>query len=955
MSAWWSRLCRVGSAPARPRGRGERFALETLEERLVLSAGPIDIDVLPGSGSAWNYVPDGALNGGTLMADVTGDGREEILAIGGDGNIHAYAFNTGSGGVDLIRSYSQTGTPTPIQATPVVTEIPGVGKALFAAASDGRVFGWNVSSAALLGGWPATVDLQASDHPLHYLRNNVYGGIAAGDLTGDGNPEIVVGSINHELTAFDASGNILWRFNNDDTIIGAPAIGDIDRDGLMDVVYGGDSTTAEFYDDGGRVVALTHEGKRKWVHKLEQVAQSSVALADIDDDGYLETIVGTGFNFDDPAKRGNKVLALDHRGAAKPGWPFVTNPDNSVVAGTFSSPAIADVNGDGTLETVIADGQGFIHAIRPNGTALWSTNFFPPNPLRFVTSPIVADVDSDGVLDVVIANSSRIGALRGDTGAKIDFAIGGFPGDVDNYFFTDPDQNETFHSPLAVGRLKGDATWQFVAVSNLISSQGQILSPSKLYTFDLGATTAAPAWRMFRRDAGSNPLVRSASHLTTTITALYQQALGRTPGAGEISGQLAAHRHARSLTPLYDGILGSVEAQNRFIAGWYADYLDRGAAPAELANWRNFLAATGGSHGLSLTFIVGSDEAFHLAGGTNRLWVTYMYQRLLDRDPSQSESDNFTNQLNNGTLLRTDLTFIFLFSQELTENRVRSFYADYRPGGMPVPAADDLRAAGWDLRRQGSDREALRRVLDTQGNFTDAHTESLFVANLYKDVLGRPASAGEVAGWLAALENGSSFGDVSVAVVASLEVRIKLVNGYYRTFLDRAPTPAERQGVLNQLAAGTPRAQVIRQLTGSGEYFVHAGNTNLLFIRSVFRDVLGRASSAGDEQTWLNQASNGVNIRKVLPTALTTSDEYYRRVIDRFFFTYLRRLSSTPADEGVLVVAGTPYGGQAQLNYLKNGGSEELLESLLLTSAEYFQLVRSHGLWLGTRWKGVPT
>ncbi|MBI5148943.1 VCBS repeat-containing protein [Candidatus Pacearchaeota archaeon] len=74
---------------------------------------------------------------------------------------------------------------------------------------------------------------------------------------------------------------------------------------------------------------------------------SSPALADLDGDGKLEVIIGS----DD-----GKVYAWHHDGSLVDGWPQQTN------GWVRSSPAVADLDGDGDTEIIVGSGDGKVYA-----------------------------------------------------------------------------------------------------------------------------------------------------------------------------------------------------------------------------------------------------------------------------------------------------------------------------------------------------------------------------------------------------------------------------------------------------------------------------------------------------------------------------------------------------------------------------------------------------------------
>ena len=76
--------------------------------------------------------------------------------------------------------------------------------------------------------------------------------------------------------------------------------------------------------------------------------RSSIALADVDDDGRLEAVIGTGC--------GGDLLAYDAITGA-PEWQMPLGPK------TFGSPSVGDLNHDGHLEVVIGSYDGRVYAL----------------------------------------------------------------------------------------------------------------------------------------------------------------------------------------------------------------------------------------------------------------------------------------------------------------------------------------------------------------------------------------------------------------------------------------------------------------------------------------------------------------------------------------------------------------------------------------------------------------
>jgi hypothetical protein len=923
--------------------RRRRLFLEILENRLNPSTPALMTTItLPGADAPWDY-SNGPFNASTLIVNLDGDGQQEVIAPGGDGNLYAYKYNASNHSMYLEREFYCGQWAALIHATPLLVNLPS-GPAVFAANINGIVFGWNARTGAILPGWPQSVAYSGSSSP----DNAVFGSMAAGDLDGNGVPEIVVPSFNGEVTAFHADGSVMWRCSNDDTIFSGVAIGDINRTGRLSVVVGGDSSASQFAWAGGRVVALSWDGRREWEKATNQVIWSSPVLADLQGNGYLDTIVGTGAyyppNHSAPYP-GNEVLALDQNGNDLPGWPYVTGP-TSVDARVLGSPAIADLTGNGSNDVIVNDFSGDVFAIKPNGQLLWSAH-----PLSgaggIYSSPIVADITGNGVPDVIVEsptgvnNNSTLAGLDGRTGAPVWFYAGNTGNPLHPHL-----------SAAAVGQLKGDGTWQFGIVANDLSSSGQLLGPSFLELFNLGTSSLTPPWGQFRQDAYARVITGSVSYDTNLIDLLYQGALGRSPSQNELNNiWLPVFERAQELQPDMSGIVASREARTLQIDTWYSSYLGRAADQAGLVTWLSALAH-GDSYAVVKEDIIGSAEAFQLAGGTNQGWVTYLYQKVLGRTPSGSEASGWVNALNAGRMTRPQVAAGFFLSREYTSNLVAQFYSTYRPGGLATAPADDLEAAGWDLRRGRTEEYVLTNILVGNGDYLSTQQEGSWIRAIYRQVLQRTAAASDGAYWLKQMENGATYGSIAEAIVRSYEYNTELIQGYYQTFLGRAPSSSEQSYWVTQLNSGMARSNVVNDIVESDEFFAKAGRTVNGFINYAFVDLLGHLPNSSQASYWLNQASSGANIRATLPQTIlfAAPSEYNQRLISTWFFWYLGRYPNTPPDQSVLIPPNSAFAAQEFLNDLNGGANPADIQATILISPEYLDLALCKAYWLGARW-----
>jgi hypothetical protein len=137
----------------------------------------------------------------------------------------------------------------------------------------------------------------------------------------------------------------------------------------------------------------------------------SPALGDLDGDGLYEIVA---------APRGkNRVYAFKNDGTYLQGWPTTISGGGSTgTSGTFGTPVISDLDGDGDLEVVVKTIKGKIYVWHGDGTGYLDTTalVFDPNESSWAEShPAVGDIDGDGLEEIVFG--TRQGGLYAITPA----------------------------------------------------------------------------------------------------------------------------------------------------------------------------------------------------------------------------------------------------------------------------------------------------------------------------------------------------------------------------------------------------------------------------------------------------------------------------------------------------------------------------------------------------------
>jgi translation initiation factor 1 (eIF-1/SUI1) len=219
---------------------------------------------------------------------------------------------------------------------------------------------------------------------------------AIADLGDNGEPEVLIGSYDGSIYCLNGKGDLIWTFATGDAITSSAAVADIDGDQELEIIIGS-------YD--GRVYCLDEDGSQEWNYTTGGAVASSAAVAHLKGDQGTEILIGS---FD------GKVYCLDGMGELK--WNYATG------GAVTSSPAVADLDGDHRLEVIVGSYDGRVYCINQDGTLKWS--FATGGAVT--SSPAVADLDGDHRLEVIVGSyDGRVYCIDQDGTLKWSFATGG--------------------------------------------------------------------------------------------------------------------------------------------------------------------------------------------------------------------------------------------------------------------------------------------------------------------------------------------------------------------------------------------------------------------------------------------------------------------------------------------------------------------------------------------------
>jgi subtilisin-like proprotein convertase family protein/subtilisin family serine protease len=170
-----------------------------------------------------------------------------------------------------------------------------------------------------------------------------------------------------------------------------------------------------------------------------------------------------------------------------------------------------------------------------------------------------------------------------------------------------------------------------------------------------------------------------------------------------------------------------------------------------------------------------------------------------------------------------------------------------------------------------------------------------FVEKLYRDLLNRTATDADILGWVAQLNAGFNRGQLALIFLGSPEYQTRLINDTYMHLLAR---PVDPQGLgfwLGQMEGGLPIEAIMVAIASSPEYLAKQGGTAQSQVAGFYKDFLGRTATFTDLSYWSNQIANGTPVANVA-AAFVNSTEYHDDLISGYYVSYLKH----PADLGAL-------------------------------------------------------
>lgn len=305
-------------------------------------------DIIVLSDTSMLYIIDG-LTGGIIrremlggaiselspaITDLDGNGKPDVVACSEEGMVH-FVYNPGyETGMEKYTEFIEG----PVYASPVIVSTKKISPLVVVCANNSKVYFFDGRDRN-----KRTLDLVEKTGKAHLIAAPA----GAGDLDGDGTPEIVVqGNVPQYISAIDIrSFNVNWTYFVDPTPpaglkhTASPVVTDANGDGQGDVIVL--SANGKAYALRGKTGYST--GELLWKTDLPEANRviSSPAVYDFEKNGIATIVFGGEDGSVNVLKNSPSRKEMEIASTVKASNVPIT-----------SSPVIGDINGDGKLEIV---------------------------------------------------------------------------------------------------------------------------------------------------------------------------------------------------------------------------------------------------------------------------------------------------------------------------------------------------------------------------------------------------------------------------------------------------------------------------------------------------------------------------------------------------------------------------------------------------------------------------
>ncbi len=346
------------------------------------------------------------------------DGQSSVVVGDRRGFVYGYHLGSTSPSGTSVAGWPTTNESGPIDSPASVSPVGfGLSSVLIGSGNDADPTTGGYQAFGPSGGqlWHTGVVNPPTDTA---PATGVQAGLTVGTLQFGGTDTVAgsLGQVSYALNAGTGGPLAGWPFFNSDSTHSTAALADLYGTGQNQIIVGGDQSAGEgqgqTYSNGGHLRILTSSGNQLCRADTNQVVDSSPAVGGFLSGGATGIVVGTGSFFpgasdSDTVRAYNTLCQLV--------W------STSVDGSTFSSPALSDVLGNGSLQVVEGtdQGTGGSGSVWVLNAATGQTMWRAANIGRIIGSVVTADLSGNGYDDVIAPTIAGTRIFDGRSGTEI--------------------------------------------------------------------------------------------------------------------------------------------------------------------------------------------------------------------------------------------------------------------------------------------------------------------------------------------------------------------------------------------------------------------------------------------------------------------------------------------------------------------------------------------------------
>ena len=221
-----------------------------------------------------------------------------------------------------------------------------------------------------------------------YIQNPTYKAPAIGDINNDGLNSIIFYDKENTLYITDYLGqaNSVVFDHDFSKLNNSPTITNLNEDPYLEIILS---------DSSGNIYVIDYQGTLLNQISIENTIQNNIVVSDLDQDGSTELVF-----YDN----NNKLYAFNYNSSSFfEGWPISLN--ESLV----SEPIIVNLNNDNDLEILLNTTDGFMYVMHHDGLFYQNFPFISQDSLFSV--PSIADIDNDNDAELIFGTNTSLNVI----------------------------------------------------------------------------------------------------------------------------------------------------------------------------------------------------------------------------------------------------------------------------------------------------------------------------------------------------------------------------------------------------------------------------------------------------------------------------------------------------------------------------------------------------------------